>query len=111
MYTENLTKCEELVLMAIWDAQSKISARKILDEVNLKYEKNWKIQTMSTFLQRLVNKGYVEKENTGRNTCYAPRISLREYQKQKLSEMKEFLFGGNTGEMAEILFELGMKKN
>ena len=59
MTLENLTDCEQLVMKTVWDAAEELSLMEIMQRVNDKYHKKWKPQTLSTFLEMLVKKGYL----------------------------------------------------
>ena len=67
---EKLTTCEELVMKTIWDASEELSLTEIMQRVNEKYHKEWKPQTVSTFLARLVRKGYLQYYRKGRVFFY-----------------------------------------
>ena len=58
---EALTECEVLVMKVIWESADVLSIQEITSRINLKYKKDWKLQTVSTFLSRAVKKGYLEK--------------------------------------------------
>lgn len=67
MSIERLTNCEELVMKIIWDADGEeLCLMDVMDRVNSKYKKNWKPQTVSTFLARLVRKKYIQSHRNGR---------------------------------------------
>ena len=67
----------------------------ITERCSAKFGKNWKFQTVATFLTRLVSKGYLTTYRIGRYTHYKPVITLEDYQKEKLSEVNDILFQGN----------------
>ena len=56
---EALTECEVLVMKVIWESADVLSIQEITSRINLKYKKDWKLQTVSTFLSRAVKKGYL----------------------------------------------------
>ena len=66
MTLENLTDCEQLVMKTVWDSEEELSLMEIMQRVNDKYHKEWKPQTVSTFLARLVRKGYLRHYRQGR---------------------------------------------
>ena len=57
---EHLTGCEKLIIKTIWDADEELSLMEIVQRVNDKYHKNWKPQTVSTFLAKLRKKRIFE---------------------------------------------------
>ena len=55
-----LTKSEKEIMNIIWDAQSPLMIQEILDEVKKRYDKEWRPQTLSSFLRSLVGKGLLD---------------------------------------------------
>lgn len=100
-----LTDCEQLVMKAIWDAGDELSLMEIMDRVNEKYNKDWKPQTVSTFLARLVNKGYIKSYRFGRVFFYQILVSLEEYKGQLTCEYVDFWNHGNADEFLSALMK------
>lgn len=83
---ELLTTAEEYVAVTVWDAlPEKLSATDILERVNANFNRNWKPQTVSTFLQRLITKEYLYSFRKGRVFYYVPMISKNTYANIKLA--------------------------
>ena len=59
METNDISACERLVMKAIWDTPEEMALQEIMDKVNEENGKSWKPQTVSTFLARLVRKGFL----------------------------------------------------
>ena len=90
---ELLTNCEELVAIIIWDSYpDQLSLTEIMQKVNSRFNKEWKPQTVSTFLARLVTKGYLSSYRQGRVFYYIPDITKETYASIKLAEYCE-LYG------------------
>lgn len=89
---EKLTECEQLVMKTVWDADEELGLMEIMKRVNDKYHKEWRPQTVSTFLARLVGKGYLEHYRQGRVFFYRILIPLEEYRAQIAKEFDEFWF-------------------
>lgn len=85
MEIQDLTSCEEMVMKAVWDAETEPDLAYIVRAVNATYHKEWKQQTVSTFLARLVKKGYVQHYRKGRVFYYQILVPQREYL-EKLAE-------------------------
>ena len=58
METNDISACERVVMKAIWDTPEEMALQQIMDKVNEANGKNWKPQTVSTFLSRLVKKDF-----------------------------------------------------
>jgi predicted transcriptional regulator len=95
---EKLTDCEQLVMKVVWDAEDELSLMEVMDRVNDKYHKNWKPQTVSTFLARLVKKGYLRHYRQGRVFFYQILVPLEEYKGQITSDYVSFWNHDNADE-------------
>ena len=60
MDTNDISACEKLVMKVIWDSTEELALQEVMDGVNHENGKNWKPQTVSTFLSRLVKKGFLQ---------------------------------------------------
>ena len=98
MTLESLTYCEQLVMKTVWDASAELSLMEIVQRVNSKYDKNWKPQTVSTFLARLVRKGYLRHYRQGRLFFYQILISLEVYKGKLTSDYVRFWNHDNAAE-------------
>lgn len=111
---DKLTTCEELVMKTIWDAGEELGLTEIVKRVNEKYHKEWKPQTVSTFLARLVKKEYLRYYRQGRIFLYKILVPLEEYRGQQAREFVEFWHHGNADEFLRSLMtvrELRVKEN
>lgn len=79
MEFENLTNCEEIVMKTVWDAERELDLSDITQRVNEVYHKEWKPQTVSTFLARLVRKGYLTNYRHGRVFYYQILVTQKDY--------------------------------
>ena len=98
---EHITRCEEEVILSIFRLGENASLQTVMDEVNKKYEHEWRPQTVSTFLGRLVRKGYLSMERSGRKVYYIPEISLEQYCRECISERCRVLFEGDMEEFVQ----------
>lgn len=89
-----LSECEEMCLSIIYQCNEAPDLRAVLESVNKKYGKNWKPQTVSTFLARMIRKGYITSTRRGRYTYYSAAVQKEEYIKSKIENLaKEFANG------------------
>lgn len=98
MTFERLTDCEQLVMKTVWDADEELSLAEIMRRVNTKYHKQWKSQTVSTFLSRLVTKGYLRHYRQGRVFLYQILVLPDEYKSQLTSDYVNFWNHNNADE-------------
>lgn len=87
---EEITRSERYVMKAIWEMQGEISLSRVVEEVNRKFGKEWKPQTVSTFLSKLVKKNYLLLRREGRSWVYDVLVSEEDYHLQETREYLRF---------------------
>lgn len=102
---EHLTDCEEMVMKTVWDADRELGLMDITQGVNEVCKKSWKPQTVSTFLARLVRKGYLKHYRQGRVFFYHILIPREKYVAKKAREFIELWCHGNVEEFMEALMK------
>ena len=91
-----LAESEEMVMCVLWGGEDP-DLETVTNTVNARFKKTWKIQTVATFLTRLEMKGYISIYKVGRYSHYHPVVSLEEYRKEKLQQLKDMFFNGDAG--------------
>ena len=86
MRAKPLTESEKIV----WDIGDGARLSRIMTLANDKYGKEWKPQTVSTFLGKLVRKGFVEQYRDGRYFYYRILIDKHTYRTQMIRDDVEF---------------------
>lgn len=86
MRAKALTESEKITMKCVWDLGDGARLAHIMGLANEKYEKDWKPQTVSTFLGKLVGKGFVEQYRDGRYFYYRILISKHDYRTQMLKD-------------------------
>ena len=105
MERENMTDCELLVMKCIWDTPEELTLPDIVTLVNEKFKKDWKPQTVSTFLARLVRKGFLEMYRKGRLFLYHPKVSEKDYRGNVIKECVSFWSNDDAGLFLSALHE------
>ncbi len=96
---EALTDCEVLVMKVIWSDNTAMSIQEITAKINQRYQKDWKVQTVSTFLSRVVKKGYLEMKRSGRTFYYYPQVTQEEYGTREIVKCVDTWGGGKLGNL------------
>lgn len=104
MKREDLTPSETLIMKCIWDAEEELSLSQILEDANNKYEKDWKSQTVSTFLAKLVQKEYIRMKREGRKITYEILISEDEYKTLQADKFVAFWNKGSVGQFLTAFY-------
>ena len=99
MDTNDISACERLVMKVIWDSTEDLALQDIMNRVNQENGKSWKPQTVSTFLARLREKGFVSFEKKGRYCFYTPIVCRQEYVKMSYSLMVTRFYCGDAKKM------------
>jgi predicted transcriptional regulator len=82
---QDLTPVELLLMRAVWD--SKTTTREIYDSLPESNRKRLAFSTVSTYLMRLVQKGYLKREPTeGREYEYTALVAKEAVQDQMLEK-------------------------
>lgn len=107
MRHKNLTECEQVVMKTLWDAERELSLMEITQRVNEEHHRNWKPQTVSTFLARLVKKSYLESYRQGRVFFYRILVPQEDY----VGELAErFITFWNRGSVEAFLAALEKRR-
>lgn len=107
MSMNSLTESEKVTMKCVWELGDGSRLAQIMALANENYKKNWKPQTVSTFLGKLVKKGYIEQYRKGRYFSYKILIDRHDYRCEMLRKDMEFW---NDGDMDMYLSELLDKK-
>lgn len=94
-----ISESEEMVMTVIWEQEDAPDLMTTLKAVNERYEKERKPQTVSTFIHRLIEKGFLVGNRKGRYTYYSPVVKLEDYRKEALENMIKNLYNGKTDEL------------
>lgn len=99
---QKLSDTEMEVMEVIWECTPPVTSAELL-RLFAQRGREWKGQTISTFLSRLVDKGALSATKHGRTNKYIPRISLEDY---KLIETKSVLDGLYQGSVKNLISAL-----
>lgn len=103
---KKITNCEKMIMSVIWGAGEDPDLTSVMTNVNQRYGKKWKPQTVSTFIARLAKKGYLNVYRKGRYSYYMPLITLTEYREELLSDMVKTFYSGNPEEFKKQVQEM-----
>lgn len=106
MIIEKLTESEELIMRAVWDCRTEPELSDVVKRVVTVYGKDWKPQTVSTFLAKLVGKNYLRLQRNGKIYTYKILVNESQYNKEQLKRLYIFLYKNNIEQMKKDLEEL-----
>ena len=96
----NLTECEQIVMKAVWDSRKDVSLVEIMAIVHEKYGREWKRQTVSTFLLHLIQKNYLSSYRVGRVFYYHQLVPMEDYKRVVTREFVDFWYDGSVEDLA-----------
>ena len=100
---KELTNCEKLIMKVVWEAKEDISTPDTIEQLKVRFGKEYARTTVVTFVQRLVEKGYVTTYRRGRVSYIRPVQSEEEYRSRMLQDTMNFWFDGDCTEMISAL--------
>lgn len=103
MDVNSISTCERMVMKVVWDTPEPLALQEIMNKVNEENGKEWKPQTVSTFLARLVRKSFLSSYRKGRYSYYLPVISKNEFWKATMEENAKYF---NQGDMCAMACQL-----
>lgn len=105
MNTKQLTAAETIVMKCIWDADHEMSLAEIVKNANENYGKDWKPQTVSTYLAKLCQKDYIRMKRIGRMITYEILISEEDYKSEQAREFVSFWNGGSIKQFLTAFYK------
>ena len=103
---QKLSETEMEVMQMIWASGHPMTSSELLDIFARDKGKEWKGQTMATFLARLVEKGVlISTKQQGRTNIYEPCMSPEEYRSQEAKSLLKTLYEGSVKTFLATLYD------
>jgi BlaI family penicillinase repressor len=99
---EALSKFEWMIMNHLWDAE-KASAREVMEAMSEKAQRAY--TTIQTYLERLVEKGYITKEKIGMVNFYSAQVAREDAVDGATSSFIERVFQGSGSSLAAYLLK------
>lgn len=101
---QKLSETELELMKVIWECEPPVTSTELL-RIFTERGKEWKAQTISTFLSRLVDKGALKVTRHGRMNKYAPCISLEDYKLAETQQVLDDLYQGSAKNLIAALYD------
>lgn len=88
-----LSETELEVMEVIWKLSTAVTVNQLLDIFK---SKDWKTSTLSTILNRLIDKGFLTKSLNGKTNYYIPALTFDEYKKYETRSFLSRLYNGKA---------------
>lgn len=104
MSMPQISEAEFQIMKVVWE-MAPINTNEITDEV-LKTS-DWSPKTVQTLIKRLVNKGALSYEKSGRVFVYTPQVDQKEYIRYESNNFLKRYYGGNITALLSNFIESG----
>ena len=91
---KKLSEAERLIMEELWRLNRPVSVKELESIYSLK-EKDWKVQTISTFLTRMEQKGFVSFQKKGKTKFYFPLVTPEGADALEAQELLEHYYEGS----------------
>ena len=75
-----------MIMKIIWSDSEDLDLKTIAARAEERYNREWKLQTVATFMVRLKTKGWIDIYKAGRYSYYHSLVDVEEYKKIKIEE-------------------------
>ena len=99
----DMSNCEKLIMKIVWRAGEDLPTPVIIEQLRIRFDKDYARTTVVTFIQRLAEKGFVNTYKKGRVSYVHPLRSQEKYQEKVLKHAEEFWFDGDAGYLFSTL--------
>lgn len=101
---QKLSDTELELMEAIWLCTPPVTSTELLRQFAEK-GRNWKPQTISTFLSRLVEKGALAATRHGRTNKFVPLISAEDYKLLETQHVLDDLYQGSVKNLISAMYD------
>jgi len=101
---QKLSDTEMELMEVIWECTPPVTSTELL-ALFAERGREWKAQTISTFLSRLVDKGALTATRHGRTNKYTPRISPEDYKLMETQHVLDGLYQGSVKNLISALYD------
>lgn len=101
-----LGELEQKIMNIIWDQNTPVAVKDVVAVLN----DDSAYTTVMTVMKRLVDKGLLNRELSGKNYVYIPKTEKKDFAKSKLEVLFESIVS-SYGELAISQFVDALKKN
>ncbi|MBR2403877.1 MAG: BlaI/MecI/CopY family transcriptional regulator [Lachnospiraceae bacterium] len=105
MDPNEISVCERMIMKVLWDSEEDLDLMTVTARVKEEFGKDWKLQTVATFMTRLQKKKYIDIYRIGRYSHYHPLVKKDEFKMSTVSENIKYFDKGNVGAFVCGLFD------
>lgn len=105
---KELSETEKEIMNFLWSCEEKgevLSFGEILDYFNTEKNRDWKKQTLSTYLLKLSEQELITGTRKGRTILYSPIITPQKYEKSKAKGLLDRMYEGSVSKFMSALYD------
>lgn len=95
MVQNAMSSTEFYILKYLWSRETPATFSEIMTHFNEEEKKEWKKQTVNTFLTRLAQKGFLNIDKSGKRAIYIPSVSRKKYYEDYAQQIIEDSYEGS----------------
>ncbi|MBD2863983.1 MULTISPECIES: BlaI/MecI/CopY family transcriptional regulator [Paenibacillus] len=103
-HVQRLSDTEMELMEVIWECDPPVTSTELL-RIFAGRGKEWKAQTISTFLSRLIDKGVLEATRDGRTNKYVPVLLPKDYKLAEAQHVLDGLYQGSVKNLIAALYD------
>ncbi|MDR1704955.1 MAG: BlaI/MecI/CopY family transcriptional regulator [Clostridiales bacterium] len=89
-----LSEAELDVMRVIWEMISPVTVQRVLEHFSK--ERDWKTSTLSTIMERLIDKGFLRVIKTGKPNIYEAALNEADYKERETRAFLKSMHGGSV---------------
>lgn len=91
-----MSQSESLIMDYLWKSGSGKGFSEIMEYLNGELQKNWKKQTINTFIRHLTDKGLILSDASQKSRRYSAALTPAQYARGKAEKILEDYYGGSV---------------
>jgi predicted transcriptional regulator len=105
MEIKKLPDAELDIMKVVWQLEPPVISGMILEGLARETDREWKLQTLHTLLNRLVERGFLSFEKKRKDKCFFPLIGQDEYMQFETENFLKQYHGGSWIKLVNAAYQ------
>lgn len=92
-------------MKVIWHSEIPIVGNTIVNKLEVKTQKDWKLQTVHKLLSRLEERGFLQSEKNGKQRFFTPLISEEDYLQYEAQSFVKSHYQGSLLNLVNAMYQ------
>lgn len=102
---KRLPDAELDIMKVVWQLKPPVTSGMILDGLATETDREWKLQTLHTLLNRLMDRGYLSCEKTGKEKQFYPLVKKVDYLRFETASFVRQYHGGSLLSLVNTAYQ------